>query len=54
VSTLGLDETVMLHAGRRTRTTDMMVFGDLDRSRLLHMALGTALSRVERWLTERD
>jgi transposase len=54
VETLGLDETVMGHAGRRRRTTYVTGFVDLDRGRLLDIALGRSGSVVERWLDQRD
>ncbi|MBW3547808.1 MAG: transposase family protein [Actinobacteria bacterium] len=44
---LGLDETVMLHAGPRRHTTSVTGFVDLHRGRLLDIALGRSGSVVE-------
>ncbi len=54
VEALGLDETVMLHGGPRRHTTYVTGFVDLDRGRLLDIALGRSGSVVETWLAERD
>ncbi len=54
VEALGLDETVMLHAGPRRRTTYVTGFVDLHRGRLLDIALGRSGSVVGTWLAERD
>ena len=54
VEALGLDETVMLHAGPRRRTTYVTGFVDLHGGRLLDIALGRSGSVVETWLAERD
>lgn len=51
---LGLDETVMLHAGPRRHTTYVTGFVDLHRGRLLDIALGRSGSVVETWLARRD
>ena len=54
VEALGLDETVMLHAGPRRHTTYVTGFVDLHRGRLLDIALGRSGSVVETWLAERE
>ncbi len=54
VEALGLDETVMLHAGPRRHTTYVTGFVDLHGGRLLDIALGRSGSVVETWLAERD
>jgi transposase len=54
VEALGLDETVMGHAGRHRRTTYVTGLVDLDRGRLCDIVLGRSGAVVESWLVERD
>jgi transposase len=51
--TLGLDETVMLHACRRRRTLYVTGFVDLRRGRLLDVVPGRTGKAVEDWLAQR-
>ncbi len=51
---MGLDETVMLHAGRGRRTTYVTSFVDLHRARLLDIVPGRSGTAVRNWLNERD
>ena len=54
VASLGLDETVFLHAGPRRRTTYVTGFVDLDRARLLDVRPGRSGRTVGDWLDERS
>ena len=53
VDALGLDETVMLHAGPRRHTTYTTNFVDVKRARLLDVVAGRSGKAVEDWLEER-
>ena len=53
VASLGLDETVFLHAGSRRRTTYVTGFVDLDRALLLDVRPGRSGKAVADWLDER-
>lgn len=54
VGALGLDETVMLHAGPARRTAYLTGFVDLRRAKLLDIRPGRSAKAVQDWLGERD
>ncbi len=54
VRALGLDETVMLHAGPRRRTTYVSGFVELDGARLLDVVPGRSGHAVRQWLDQRS
>ncbi len=54
VEALGLDETVMLHAGPTRRTTYVTSFVELRRARLLDVVAGRSAKAVHDWLDERS